>query len=78
MEQLAKMQSAERTSNYFVPLIRNLLTVLALTLVTGSWLIIRARQRLGTGKTQQSGHFSWWEHVTSDHIHHHVHLECKL
>lgn len=52
MEQLAKTQSAEWISNYFVPLISNLLTVFALTLAPCSWLIIGARKRPGTGRTQ--------------------------
>lgn len=52
VEQLAKMQSADWTSNYFASLIRNLLTVFALTLAPCSWLIIGARQRLGKGRTQ--------------------------
>lgn len=46
------MQSADWTSNYFASLIRNLLTVFALTLAPCSWVIIGARQRLGKGRTQ--------------------------
>lgn len=38
----------------------------------------RSKAEAWKGKnTTQSGHFPWWEHVMSDHIHHHVHLKCK-
>lgn len=38
----------------------------------------RSKAEAGSRKdTASSGHFPWWEHVTSDHIHHHIHTKSK-